>query len=156
MEYCTAQHTILQIVVGYNHTMQCRAEAAIAHVKQHVRISLTTASAPTRWWPHATTDFAYKKNYLWHSLDTAGNFTTPHQRMSPAFAGTRHTVAIPFGSRIVSTIPREHKLVVNGSFGDRYVEGTMIYLHADPYGPSAAKFCYKTTPLFLIAHPIKY
>ena len=56
--------------------------------------------------------------------------------MSPAFAGTRRTVAIPFGSRIVSTIPREHKLVVNGSFGDRYVEGTMIYLHADPYTPS--------------------
>ena len=51
--------------------------------------------------------------------------------MSPAFAGTRHTVAIPFGSRIVSTIPREHKLVVNGSFGDRYVED--IYLHADSH-----------------------
>ena len=69
-EYCTAQHIILQIVVGYNHTMQCRVEAAISHVKQHVRISLTTTSAPTRWWPHTTTDFAYKKNYLWHSLDT--------------------------------------------------------------------------------------
>ena len=56
--------------------------------------------------------------------------------MLPAFASTRRTVAIPFRSRIVSTIPREHKLVVNGSFGDRYVEGTMIYLHADPHTPS--------------------
>ena len=54
--------------------------------------------------------------------------------MLPAFASTRRTVAIPFRSRIVSTIPREHKLVVNGSFGDRYVEG--IYLHADHHTPS--------------------
>ena len=54
--------------------------------------------------------------------------------MQPAFAGTRATVAIPFGSRIVSTIPHEHRLVVNGSFGDRFVEG--IYLHADHATPT--------------------
>ena len=54
--------------------------------------------------------------------------------MKPAFAGTRRTVAIPFGSRIVSTLPREHRRVVNGSFGDRFVEG--IYLHADSTTPT--------------------
>ena len=53
--------------------------------------------------------------------------------MLPAFASTRRTVAIPFRSHIVSTIPREHKLVVNGSFGDRYVEGNDLH---DPHTPS--------------------
>ena len=54
--------------------------------------------------------------------------------MQPAFAGTRATVAIPFGSRIVSTMPREHRLGVIGSFGDRFVEG--IYVHADHATPT--------------------
>ena len=67
------------------------------------------------------------KNYLWYSEDTLGTWSTSHERMQPAFAGTRDTVAIPFGSRVVSTRPREHRRVVNGSFGDRFVEG--IYLH---------------------------
>ena len=58
------------------------------------------------------------KNYLWYSEDTSGKWSTAHERMQPAFAGTRDTVAIPFGSRVVSTLPREHSRVVNGSFGD--------------------------------------
>jgi hypothetical protein len=43
-------------------------------------------------------------------------------------------LAIPFGSRIVSTIPCEHRLVVNGSLGDRFVEG--IYFHAEYATPA--------------------
>jgi hypothetical protein len=54
------------------------------------------------------------------------------------FAGTRDTVAIPFGCRVVSTLPREHRRVVNGSFGDRFVEG--IYLHADSQTPTIRMF----------------
>ena len=114
--------------------MQARVEGAIDYVKQHSRVSMIAANVPTRWWPQATTDFVTKKNFLWYSTDASCPPTTAHQRMQPAFAGTRATVAIPFGSRIVSTIPREHRLVVNGSFGDRFVEG--IYLYADHATPT--------------------
>jgi len=47
--------------------------------------------------------------------------------MQPAFLGTYKTVAVPFGSRAIAQLPREHRLVKNGSFGDRFVEGTNLY-----------------------------
>ena len=138
VEYCVQNNIILQTVVAYNHTMQARVEGAIGYVKQHSRVAMLTANVPTRFWPQATTDFVHKKNYLWYSEDTSGKCSTAHERMQPAFAGTRDTVAIPFGSRVVSTLPREHSRVVNGSFGDRFVEG--IYLHADSQTPTIRMF----------------
>ena len=136
--YCVQNHIILQTVVAYNHTMQARVEGAIGYVKQHSRVAMLAANVPTRFWPQATTDFVHKKNYLWYSEDTSGKWSTAHERMQPAFAGTRDTVAIPFGCRVVSTLPREHRRVVNGSFGDRFVEG--IYLHADSQTPTIRMF----------------
>jgi len=94
--------------------MQARVEGAIDYVKQHSRVSMIAANVPTRWWPQATTDFVTKKNFLWYSTDASCPPTTAHQRMQPAFAGTR--------------------LVVNESFGDRFVEG--IYLYADDATPT--------------------
>ena len=47
--------------------------------------------------------------------------------MQPAFFGTYKTVTVPFGSRVIAQLPREHRLVKNGSFGDRFVEGTYLY-----------------------------
>jgi hypothetical protein len=138
VEYCVQNHIILQTVVAYNHTMQARVEGAIGYVKQHSRVAMLAANVPTRFWPQATTDFVHKKNFLWYSEDTSGKSSTAHQRMKPAFAGTRDTVAIPFGCRVVSTLPREHRRVVNGSFGDRFVEG--IYLHADSHTPTIRMF----------------
>ena len=41
-----------------------------------------------------------------------------------------------------STIPREHRLVVNGSFGDRFVEG--IYLFADENTPCIQMYGFKS------------
>ena len=108
--------------------MQARVEAAIGYVKQHRRISMTRANTPTRWWPDATKDFVITKNYLWYSEDTSGIATTANERIQANFAGTRNTVNIPFGSRITSTIPREYRLVVNGSLGDRFVEGTYLFV----------------------------
>ena len=32
-----------------------------------------------------------------------------------------------FGSRVIAQLPREHRLVKNGSFDDRFVEGTYLY-----------------------------
>ena len=113
--------------------MQARVEAAIGCVKQHSRIALLTCGAPTRFWADATTDFTIKKNFLWVSEDQHGSLTTAHDRMRPAFAGTLATVNIPFGCRVLARIPREHRLVSNGSFGDRFVEG--IYLHSDTKTP---------------------
>ena len=136
IQYCVSENIILQTVVAYNHTMQARVEGAIGYVKQHSRVSMLAANVPTRFWPQATTDFIIKRNCLWYSKDASGQWSTPHQRMQPTLASalTRKTVAIPFGSRVVSTIPREHSRVVNGSFGDRFVEG--IYLHADEQTPT--------------------
>jgi len=34
---------------------------------------------------------------------------------------------VPFGSRVITQLPREHHLVKNGSFGNRFVEGTYLY-----------------------------
>ena len=138
VEFCTSENIILQTVVAYNHTMQARVEGAIGYVKQHSRVALLAANAPTRYWPHATTDFVQKKNYLWYTERQPGVWSTAHQRMRPSFAGTRSTVAIPFGSRIVSKLPREHRRVVNGSYGDRFVEG--IYLYADAQTPTIRMF----------------
>jgi len=55
--------------------------------------------------------------------------------MQPAFFGTYKTVAIPFGSRVIASaqLPREHRLVKNGSFGDGFFEGT--YLYGDSASP---------------------
>jgi len=53
--------------------------------------------------------------------------------MQLAFFGTYKTVAVPCGSRVIAQLPLEHRLVKNGSFGDRLVEGT--YLYSDPATP---------------------
>jgi len=59
--------------------------------------------------------------------DIQGKLQTPHDRMQPAFFGTYKTVAIPVGSRVIAQLPREHRLVKNGSFGYRFIEGTYLY-----------------------------
>ena len=146
--YCVEQGIVLQIVVAYNHTMQARVEAAIGYVKQHSRISLLRANAPTRWWPDATTDFVIKKNFLWYSQEVTCKFCTAHQRIQSAFAGTRASVCLPFGCHITSTIPREHRLVVNGSFGDRFIEG--IYLHADQTTPGIWMYDFKSKSRYMV------
>jgi len=133
-EYCVDNDVVLQLVVAYNNTMQARVEGAIGCVKQHSRTSLLHANKPTRFWDDATTDFSIKKvYYLWAATDTRGKLQTPHDRMQPAFFGTYKTVAVPFGSQVIAKLPREHRLVKNGSFGDRFVEGT--YLYSDSVTP---------------------
>ena len=108
-------------------------EGAIGCVKQHSRTSLLHANQPTRFWDDATKDFNIKKVYRWASQDTNSKLQTPHDHMQPAFFGTYKTVAVPFGSRVIAQLPREHRLVKNGSFGDRFVEGT--YLDSDSATP---------------------
>ena len=145
---CVERGIVLQVVVAYNHTMQARVEAAIGYVKQHSRISLLRANAPTRWWPDATTDFVLKKNFLWYSQEANGKFSTAHQRIQSSFAGTRASVSLPFGCHITSTIPREHRLVVNGSFGDRFIEG--IFLHADQATPGIWMYDFKSKSRYMV------
>jgi len=126
-EYCADNDVVLQLMVAYHHTMQARVEDAIGCVKQHSQTSLLHANKPTRFWDDATKEFSIKKVYLWASTDIRGKLQTPHDRMQPAFFGTYKTVDIPFGSRVLPQLPREHRLVKNGSFGDRFVEGTYLY-----------------------------
>ena len=47
--------------------------------------------------------------------------------MHPAFSGTYKPISVPFGNQVIAELPREHRLVKNGSFGGRFVEGTYIY-----------------------------
>ena len=94
--------------------MQARVEGAIGYVQQHSRVAMLAAKVPTRFGPQATTDFVHKKNYLWYSEDTSGKWSTAHERMQPAFAGTRDTVAIPFGIRVVSTSTK-HSAVLHSA-----------------------------------------
>jgi len=94
---------------------------------------LLHANKPTRFWDDANKDFTIKKVYLWASPDTCSKLQTPQDRMQLAFFGTYKTVAVPCGSRVIAQLPLEHRLVKNGSFGDRLVEGT--YLYSDPATP---------------------
>ena len=80
-----------------------------------------------------------KKNTLWAKRDEHGDLSTANNRMQPAFAGSYKTVAIPFGSRVTGYLPREHPLVKNGSFGDRFVEGN--YLCANHDTPCIRMYC---------------
>ena len=139
VDYCRDNDIILQPVVAYNHTMQARVEGAIGCSKQHSRVALVCANKPTRFWPDATIDFTTKRNALWARRDEHGQLSTANDRMQPAFAGSYKTVAIPFGSRVTGYLPREHPLVKNGSFGDRFVEGT--YLRADNETPCIRMYC---------------
>jgi len=75
----------------------------------------------------------------WAKRDEHGDLSTANNRMQPAFAGSYKTVAIPFGSRVTGYLPREHPLVKNGSFGDRFVEG--IYFRADHDTPCIRMYC---------------
>jgi len=54
---------------------------------------------------------AQRKFTVWASPDTRGKLRTPHDRMQPAFLGTYKIIAVPFDSRIVAQLPREHRLV---------------------------------------------
>ena len=94
---------------------------------------MLNANVPLRFHGDAVLDFCIKRNFTWYSQKGLLGKTTAHDRMRPAFDNTVKNVCIPFGSRIISPIPREHSLVRGSSFGDRFVEG--IYLHAALTGP---------------------
>jgi len=88
---------------------------------------LLHANKPTRFWDDATKDFSVEKVYLWASPDTHGKLEKPHDHMQPDFFGTYKNIAVPFGSRVMAQLPREHRLVNNRSFADRFIEGTYFY-----------------------------
>jgi hypothetical protein len=135
---CNVNNIILQVVVSYDHLMQARVEGAIGICKQHTRVALAVVHVPVRFWPAVLTDFRHKRNFLWSSVGDKGHISTAHERLGPAFAGTFRTVAVPFGCRVTSTLPIEHRKVTNKSFGNRYAEG--IYLHSHSATPSIWMF----------------
>jgi len=109
--------------------MQARVEEAIGCSMQHSRVALVCANKPSRFWPDATLDITCKRNALWAKRHEHGQLSTANDHMQPDFAGLYKTVAIPCGSHVTGYLPREHPLVKNGSFGNRFVEGT--YLRAN-------------------------
>ena len=139
---------------SHNHTIQCRVEGDIGYSKQHNRVALVCANAPTRFWPDDTVDFMCKKNTstLWAKRDEHGD----NNRMQPASAGSYKTVAIPFVSRVTGYLPREHPLVKNGSCGDRFVES--IYLRANHDTLCISNYCITSELLILDfkSHPDEF
>ena len=134
LAFCRDNGIIIQPVIAYNHTGMCRVESYIGVVKSHGRVGMLNANVPLRFHGDAVLDFCIKRNFTWYSQKGLIGNTTAHDRMQPAFDNTLKNVCIPFGSRIISPIPREHSLVRGSSFGDRFVEG--IYLHAALTGPA--------------------
>ena len=115
---CHLHNITLQIVHKlFSHYASAR-RAAIGIIKQHSHIALSTANVPTRFWPYATTDFVYKRNFLWCFPDRNGLLSTPQARLQSTFAGTMSTVAHPFGSRIIVRLPKLHSQVIDKSFGN--------------------------------------
>ena len=51
-----------------------------------------------------------------HTVELSASCGCRAECMLLLFAGTRASVSLPFGCHVTSTIPREHRLVVNGSF----------------------------------------
>jgi len=56
-----------------------------------------------------------------------------HDGMQSAFFGIYKTVAVPFRSPVITQLPREHRLVKNGSFGDHFINRK--YLYSDSAAP---------------------
>ena len=75
VDLCNANNIILQVVVSYNHLMQARVEGAIGICKQHTRVALAVAHAPSRFWPAALTDFRHKRNFSWSSKGAKGQIS---------------------------------------------------------------------------------
>ena len=122
--------------------------------KQHSRIALSTANVPTRFWPYATTDFVYKRNFLWCSPDRNGLLSTPQARLQSTFAGTMSTVAHPFGSRIIARLPKLHSQVIGKSFGHRYAEG--IYPCSDDKTPAVHIYDMMSRKIMIVSDFIVY
>ncbi len=152
--FCHLHNITLQIVTSYSHTMQARVEGAIGIIKQHSRIALSTANVPTRFWPYATTDFVYKRNFLWCSPDRNGLLSTPQARLQSTFAGSMSTVAHPFGSRIIARLPKLHSQVIGKSFGHRYAEG--IYLCSDDKTPAVHMYDMMSRKVMIVSDFIVY
>ncbi len=83
VDLCNANNIILQVVVSYNHLMQDRVEGDIGICRQHTRVALPVTHSPVR----------------------------THERLSPAFAGTFRTVAVPFDV----AKDKKHRKVTNKS-----------------------------------------
>jgi hypothetical protein len=136
LAFCRDNGIIIQPVIAYNHTGTCRVESYIGVVKSNGRVGMLNTNVSLCFHDNEVLDFCIKRNFTWYSQKGLIGNTTAHDRMQPAFDNTlkMKNVCIPFGSRIISPIPREHSLVRGSSFGDRFVEG--IYLHAALTGPA--------------------
>jgi hypothetical protein len=110
-------------------TAMCRVESYIGVIKSHGRVGMLNADVTLRCLGDEVLDFRIKRNFTWYSQKGLIGNTTAHDLMQPVFDNILKNVCIPFGSRIISPIPREHNLVRGSSFGDGFVEG--IYLHVD-------------------------
>jgi hypothetical protein len=127
LAFCRDNGIIIHPVITYTHTAMCHVESYIGVFKSHGRVGMLNANVHLRFHGDAVLDLCIKRKFTWYSQKGFIGNTTAHDHMEPAFDNTLKNVRIPFGSRIISPIPREHSLVRGSSFGDRFVEG--IYLH---------------------------
>jgi hypothetical protein len=118
-----AQHKgdILCPFVGYNHTLNSKAETYVRITKEHMRCLLRSSNAPRRLWPYAVQHFC--RVYGWWSRNkriSAPPWTRvrPHCRVK--FDRDRDLRV--FGSLCYGHLPKEQRLVENKTMDDRGLE----------------------------------
>jgi len=93
MDFCSKHNIILQPVVTYNHTMQCR-------IWKCYWLLITTQPCRTcvrqRGYPFVARRHSqiYVQNNLWAKRDGHDELSTANDRMQPAFVGSYKNVAI--------------------------------------------------------------
>jgi len=118
---------MLQLVLGYNHLVQCRAEGAIHFTKSHARVALQQSGAlcVSGGLPQRTV--SKKRNTLWTHTEGNGKVTTSFKRMLPVGGSNNHRfIAVPFGCKRMVQIPRESSLCTDDSHGSRAMEGIPV------------------------------
>jgi hypothetical protein len=112
LTFCRDTGIIIQPVIVYNHSTECRVESYIDVVKSHVRVGMLKVNVPLRFHGETVLEFCIKRNFTWYSQKDLIVNTIEHDHLQPAFDNTL----------------KKHRLVRGSSFGDHFVEG--IYLHS--------------------------
>jgi ribA/ribD-fused uncharacterized protein len=111
--------------VGYNHTLNSKAETYVRITKEHMRCLLRRSNAPRRLWPYAVQHFC--RVYGWWPRNKRVS-APPWTRVGPhcRVKFDRDRDLRVFGSLCYGHLPKEHRLVENKTMDDRGLEGAFL------------------------------
>jgi hypothetical protein len=111
--------------VGYNYTLNSKAETYVRITKEHMRCLLRRSNAPRRLWLYAVQQFCRVYGWLPRNKRVSAPPWTrvgPHCRVK--FDRDRDLRV--FGSLCYGHLPKEHRLVENKTMDDRGLEGAFL------------------------------